>query len=86
MKTQTLVNLSRAPDTSDWRELTDKKRKMDKEIIKKEQLDGCGIARKKTKLKLNMMKSRLLIRLREKENLDSIVSATHETQCQKQEK
>ena len=84
--TQTLVNLSRSPGTSDWRELTDKKSKMDKERIKQVQLGGCDIARKKTKLKLNMKKSRLLIRLREKENWDSIVSAIHETQCQKQEK
>ena len=78
MKTQTSVNFSRSQDTSDWRELTDKKSKIDKERTKQIQPDGPGIARKKTKLKLNMKKSRMKKGLSEKENRDSIVSAVHE--------
>ena len=72
------MNLSRSQGTSDWRELTNKKSKIDKERIKQIQLGGPGIARKKTKLKLNMKKSKLLIRRSEEENRDGIVSAAHE--------
>ena len=55
-----------------------RKVKLIKKRINEIQLGGSGIARKKTKMKLNMKKSKLFIRRSEEENRDSIFSAAHE--------